>query len=153
MHSDQKEKNNSMKKTVIAGLAVSLVFLGALSFAGTRQQAQSDSMKGDSMKKDTMSQDSMSKDKTSHEMSKAKVLKGWVSDSECAAHGEKKCANKEHVAQGAKLVLVTDGDNKIWTVANPEVLAEHQGHHVQVKATADGGAINVQEVKMLNQGK
>jgi len=144
-----------MKKTVIAGLTVSLVFLGALGFAGTRQQAQSDSMKGDSTKKDSMSQDSMSKDKMSHEMSKAKVLKGWVSDSECAAHGDKKCSNKEHVAQGAKLVLVTDGDNKIWTVANPETLAEHQGHHVQVKATTDmdKGTVNVQEVKMLKQGK
>jgi len=143
-----------MKKIVIAGLAVSLVSLGALSFAGTRQQAQPDSMKGDSMKKDSMSQDGMSKDKMSHEMSKAKLLKGWVSDSECAAHGDKKCSNKEHVAQGAKLVLVTDGDNKIWTVANPEALAEHQGHHVQVKATADGdtGTLNVQEVKMLKQG-
>ena len=88
-----------MKKTVISGLAVSLVFLGALSFAGTQQQAQSDSMKGDGMKKDTMSQDSMPKDKMSRDMSKAKVLKGWVSDSECAAHGEKKCSNREHVAQ------------------------------------------------------
>jgi len=112
-------------------------------------------MKGDSMKKDSMSQDSMPKDKMSHDMSKAKVLKGWVSDSECAAHGDKKCSNKEHVAQGAKLVLVTDGDNKIWTVANPETLAEHQGHYVQVKATTDGdkGTINVQEIKMLKQGK
>jgi pentapeptide MXKDX repeat protein len=144
-----------MKKTVIARLAVSLVFLGALSSAGTQQQAQSDSMKGHSMKKDTMSQDSMPNDKMSHDMSKAKVLKGWVSDSECAAHGDKKCSNKEHVAQGAKLVLVTDGDNKIWTVANPETLAEHQGHHVQVKAMTDGdrSTINVQEVKMLKQGK
>ena len=144
-----------MKRIVIAGVAVSLVSLGALSFAGTRQQAQSDSMKGDSMKKDSMSQDSMSKDKMSQEMPKAKLLKGWVSDSQCAAHGEKKCSNKEHVAQGAKLVLVTDGDDKVWTVANPEALAEHQGHHVQVKATADGdkSTINVQEVKMLKQGK
>ena len=144
-----------MKRIVIAGVAVSLVSLGALSFAGTRQQAQSDSMKGDSMKKDSMSQESMSKDKMSHEMSKAKLLKGGVSDSQCAAHGEKKCSNKEHVAQGAKLVLVTDGDDKVWTVANPEALAEHQGHHVQVQATADGdkSTINVQEVKMLKQGK
>jgi hypothetical protein len=87
------------------------------------------------MKHGSMSQDSMSKDKMSHEMSKAKVLKGWVSDSECAAHGDKKCSNKEHVAQGAKLVLVNDEDNKIWTIANPEMLAEHQGHHVQVKGS------------------
>ena len=84
-------------------------------------------------------------------MSKAKVLQGWVSDSECAAHGEKKCSNKEHVAQGAKLVLVTDGDNKVWTIENPQTLADHQGHQVQVKAMtdADKSTVNVQEVKML----
>jgi pentapeptide MXKDX repeat protein len=144
-----------MKSTKMAGLVLCLMPLAALSFAGTRQQAQSDPMKGDSMKKDTMSHDSMSKDQMSHEMAKTRMLKGWVSDSECAAHGDKKCSNKEHVAEGAKLVLVTDGDNKIWTVANPETLAEHQGHHVQVKATTDGdkGTINVQEIKMLKQGK
>jgi len=139
-----------MKKIMRAGFVLCLTSLAALCVAAPRQQAQSDSMKHDSM-----SHDSMSQDKMSHEMSKAKVLKGWVSDSECAAHGEKKCSNKEHVAQGAKLVLVTDGDNKIWTIANPETLAEHQGHHVQVKATTDDdkGALNVQEVKMLKQSK
>ncbi len=139
-----------MKKIIRAGFVLGLISLAALSVAAPWQQAQSDSMKHDSM-----SQDRMSNDKMSHEMSKAKVLKGWVSDSECAAHGEKKCSNKEHVAQGAKLVLVTDGDNKIWTIANPETLAEHQGHHVQVKATTDGNkaTINVQEVKMLKQSK
>jgi len=144
-----------MKSIKMTGLVLSLMSLWTLSFAETQHLAQSDSMKGDSMKKDSMSQDSMPKDKMSHEMSKAKVLKGWVSDSECAAHGDKKCSNKEHIAQGAKLVLVTDGDNKIWTVADPETLAEHQGHHVQVKAMTDGdrSTINVQEVKMLKQGK
>jgi pentapeptide MXKDX repeat protein len=140
-----------VKSTSIMGLVFCLMSLGALSFAETRQQSQSDSMKSQSMKKDSMSQDSMSKDKMDHEMSKAKVLKGWVSDSECAVHGEKKCSNKEHVTQGAKLVLVTDGDNKVWTIENPQTLADHQGHHVQVKAMtdADKGTVNVHEVKML----
>lgn len=140
-----------MKSTKMTGLVFCLISLGALSFAGMPSQAQPDSMKSESLKKDSMSQDSMSKDKMGHEMAKAKVLKGWVSDSECAAHGEKKCSNKEHVAQGAKLVLVTDGDNKVWTIENPATLADHQGHHVQVKATTDTGkgTVNVQEVKML----
>jgi len=144
-----------MKKNVMSGFILGLVFVGTLSLAAARQQGPSDATQSESMKKGTMGQDGMSKDKMSHDMVKAKVLKGWVSDSECAAHGEKKCGNKEHVAQGAKLVLVTDGDNKIWTIANPETLAEHQGHHVQVKATADQdkAALNVQEVKMLKQGK
>src|SRR5438445_5560365 len=80
-----------MKKRVMTGLVVGLVAVGALSFAAAQQQPQSDTMQSDGMKKDTMGQDSMSKDKMSHGMSKAKVLKGWVSDSECAAHGDKKC--------------------------------------------------------------
>src|SRR5258708_14054873 len=82
---------------------------------------------------------------------KATTLKGWVSDSECAAKGDKKCSNKQHVANGAKLVIVTDGDNKIWTVSNPSTVADHQGHHIQVKATTDPekSTTTVQEVRMF----
>jgi hypothetical protein len=85
---------------------------------------------------------------------KATTLKGWVSDSECAAKGDKKCSNKQHVANGAKLVIVTDGDNKIWTVSNPSTVADHQGHYIQVKGTTDPekSTITVQEVKMLKEG-
>lgn len=85
---------------------------------------------------------------------KTTTLKGWVSDSVCAAHGDKKCSNKDHVAKGAKLVIVTDGDNKIWTVSNPSTVADHQGHYIQVKATMDPdkSTITVQEVKMLKEG-
>jgi len=60
------------------------------------------------------------------------AVKGWVSDTMCAAKGDKKCANKDHLKQGAKLALVTDGDNKIRTVVNPDKLADHQDHYVQV---------------------
>lgn len=85
---------------------------------------------------------------------KTTTLKGWVSDSECAAHGDKKCSNKQHVANGAKLVIVTEDDKKIWTVTNPSTVADHQGHHIQVKATTDPekSTITVQEVKMLKEG-
>lgn len=85
---------------------------------------------------------------------KATTLKGWVSDAECAAHGDKKCSNKQHVANGSKLVIVTDGDNKIWTVTNPSTVADHQGHYIQVKATTDPekSTITVQTVKMLKEG-
>jgi len=85
---------------------------------------------------------------------KTTTLKGWVSDSECAAHGDKKCSHKQHVANGSKLVIVTDGDNKIWTVSNPATVADHQGHYIQVKATTDPekSTITVQEVKMLKEG-
>jgi len=36
------------------------------------------------------------------EKGKAVTVKGWVSDTECAAHGDKKCANKEHLKMGSK---------------------------------------------------
>jgi hypothetical protein len=110
-----QRRTNSMKKSLMGGV-LSLLFLAGGSLAAAQQQAQSDSMKHDTMTKD----DAMSKDKMSREMAKPKVVKGWVTDSECAAHGDKMCANKQHLAQGAKLVIVTEGDNKIWTVANPE---------------------------------
>ncbi len=85
------------------------------------------------------------------ETSKARVLKGWISDSDCAAHGDKMCSNKEHVAKGAKLVFVTEDDKKILTVSNPATVADHQGHHVQIKGVTDSekSTITVQEVTML----
>src|SRR5260370_5529567 len=80
------------------------------------------------------------------EKGKAVTVKGWVSDTECAAHGDKKCSNKDHIKMGSKLALVTDGDNKIWTVENPDKLADHQVHSVQVKgvANAEAGTIRVE---------
>src|SRR5713101_3189901 len=89
------------------------------------------------------------------EKGKAVTVKGWVSDTECAAHGDKKCSNKDHIKMGSKLALVTDGDNKIWTVENPDKLAEHQGHYVQVKgnANAEASTIKVASVSMLAEPK
>ena len=139
-----------MKKPMITSSVLSLLLLAGVSQART-QQPQSDSLKHD-----TMSQgDTMANDKMSHKMEKAQVIKGWVTDSECAAHGDKMCGNKQHLAQGAKLVIVTDADKKIWTIANPEKVAEHQGHHVQLTATKDTekATVTVEDVKMLKQGK
>jgi len=89
------------------------------------------------------------------EKGKAVTVKGWVSDTECAAHGDKKCSNKDHIKMGSKLALVTDGDNKIWTVENPDKLAEHQGHYVQVKgnANAEASTIKVASVSILPEPK
>lgn len=86
---------------------------------------------------------------------KAVTVKGWVSDTMCAAKGDKKCASKDHLKQGAKLALVTDGDNKIWVVENPEKLADHQGQYVQVKGVANAKAatIKVEEASPLPEPK
>lgn len=139
-----------MKKKFLAIGILSVLCLSFPALSGAQEPAQGDSTKNDSMKKDSMSHDSMSQDKMAGDKKmKPQVFKGWISDSECAAEGNKKCDNKEHVAKGAKLVLVSDADNKIWTIANPDLLAAHQGHHVEVKASADNGSLKVQSVKML----
>jgi hypothetical protein len=51
--------------------------------------------------------------------------------------------------------LVTDGDNKIWTVENPDKLADQQGHHVQVKgvANAEAAKIKVETASALPEPK
>jgi len=89
------------------------------------------------------------------EKGKAVTVKGWVSDTECAAHGDKKCANKGHIKMGSKLALVTDGDNKIWTIENPDKLADHQGHYVQVKGVenAEAATIRVETASLLPEPK
>ncbi len=139
-----------MNKKFLAVCTLSVLCFSIPALSRAQEPAQSDSMKKDSMSHEGMSQDKTSQDKMAGDkMMKPQVFKGWVSDSECAAEGNKKCSNKEHVAKGAKLVLVSDADSKIWTIANPDSLAAHQGHHVEVKASADNGSLKVQSVKML----
>jgi len=80
------------------------------------------------------------------------TVNGYVSDSQCAAKG----ANASHadcmkkcVAKGAKVVIVTDGDQKVVTVDNPEVLKGHEGHHVAATGAVSGDTIHINSVKML----
>ena len=80
---------------------------------------------------------------------------GWVSDSKCGANGasaaHEACA-KKCMDAGAKPVLVTDKDQKVVSIENPDALAGHAGHHVEVtgKMAADG-SLHVDSVKMLAQ--
>ena len=80
------------------------------------------------------------------------TVKGYVSDSMCGAKGAKDghtdCMNK-CIAKGASYVVVTDGDQKVLTVSNPEALKGHEGHHVAVTGDVEGGSIHVNSVKML----
>jgi hypothetical protein len=80
------------------------------------------------------------------------TINGYVSDSGCGAKG----ANADHaacakkcIAKGAKVVIVTDGDQKVLTVDNPEALTGHEGHHVAITGTTTADSIHVGSVKML----
>ena len=83
---------------------------------------------------------------------KAETVNGWVSDSNCGAKGamagHEACA-KKCLDKGAKMVVVTDKDQKVLTVDNPDALKGHEGHHVAVTGTVKAGSIHVDTAKML----
>jgi hypothetical protein len=83
---------------------------------------------------------------------KAETVNGWISDSKCGAKGANAGAaacTKKCLDEGAKMVVVTDGDQKILNVENPEALKGHEGHHVAVSGHVTGDTIHVMGVKML----
>jgi len=45
--------------------------------------------------------------------------------------------------------VVTDGDQKVLVVTNPEALKGHEGHHIAVTGQIDGDSIHVDSAKML----
>ena len=80
------------------------------------------------------------------------TVNGYVSDSMCGAKG----ANASHAAcmtkcmgKGAKAVIVTDTDQKVVTIDNPDAVKGHEGHHVSVSGAMTGDSIHVDSVKML----
>lgn len=82
----------------------------------------------------------------------AQTVNGWVSDSKCGVKGANAGAaecTKKCIKGGASPVVVTDADQKVLTVDNPEALKEHYGEHVAVTGTIDGGKIHVDSVAAL----
>lgn len=82
----------------------------------------------------------------------ATTVNGYVSDSKCGAKGANAKAaecTKKCIKSGQKMVVVTDGDQKLLTVENPDALTGHEGHHVAVTGHVSGDSIHVDSVKML----
>jgi hypothetical protein len=80
------------------------------------------------------------------------TVNGYVSDSKCGAKGANAGAaecTKKCLKEGAKVVVVTDTDQKVLAVDNPASLSGHEGHHVAVTGTVTGDSIHVDSVKML----
>jgi hypothetical protein len=85
-------------------------------------------------------------------MGKSETVKGWVTDSNCGAKGanaKAEACTKKCLAGGAKMVVVTDKDQKVLTVDNPAALKGHEGHHVAVTGTVSGDSIHVDKATML----
>jgi hypothetical protein len=86
------------------------------------------------------------------DMGKSTTVNGWVSDSKCGAKGANagaEACTKKCLAAGAKMVVVTDKDQQVLTVDNPDALQAHVGHHVAVTGHIMGGSIHVDSATML----
>ncbi len=82
----------------------------------------------------------------------ASTVNGWVSDSKCGVKGANAGAaecTKKCLAAGASMVVVTDTDQKVLAVDNPDALKGHEGHHVAVTGQVTGDKVHVDSVKML----
>ena len=82
------------------------------------------------------------------------TVNGYVADSKCGAKGANDKAaecTKKCLKEGAKMVVVTDGDQKVLTVENPDALAGHEGHHVAVTGHVTGDSVHVESVKMIEK--
>ena len=83
---------------------------------------------------------------------KAETVNGWIADSKCGAKGANagaEACTKKCLAAGAKMVVVTDSDQKVLNVENPDALKGHEGHHVAVTGHVTGDSIHVESAKML----
>jgi hypothetical protein len=86
------------------------------------------------------------------DMGKSATVNGWVSDDKCGAKGandKAEACTKKCLAAGAKMVIVTDKDQKVLMVENPDALKDHVGHHVAVTGHVMGDSIHVDSTKML----
>ena len=80
---------------------------------------------------------------------------GWISDSKCGVKG----ANAAHAAcaqkcigAGEKPVFVSDSDQKVIGIDNPDAVKGHAGEHVQVTGKMDAdGMLHVDKVTTLSQ--
>lgn len=85
-------------------------------------------------------------------MGKSETVKGWVTDAKCAAKGanaKAEACTKKCLEGGEKMVVVSDKDQKVLTVDNPDALKGHEGHHVAVTGTVSGDSIHVDKASML----
>src|SRR5215467_9315461 len=86
------------------------------------------------------------------DMGMSTTVNGWVVDDKCGAKGANaagEACTKKCLAAGAKMVIVTDKDQKVLTVDNPDALKGHEGHHIAATGAVKGDSIHVDSMKML----
>ncbi len=84
---------------------------------------------------------------------------GWVTDSHCAAKGKGDSAGHADCAascvkgQGAKYVLLTPSDKKVYQLDAQDKAAAMAGKHVKVTGEVDGDSIKVKSIEATGEQK
>ncbi len=78
---------------------------------------------------------------------------GYISDDKCNAKGANanaEACTKKCIEGGAKPVMVSDADQSVLAIDNPDAVKGHEGHHVTLTGTVDTTkkSIHVASVKM-----
>jgi hypothetical protein len=84
-----------------------------------------------------------------------KADKAEKKEAKAAAKGKSLSLTGWVKTEDGKPVFVNDKDKASWTIANPDVVSGHDGHHVKVKAKLNESdhSINVESLKMLGKRK
>jgi hypothetical protein len=88
----------------------------------------------------------------SYAAGKKVTVRGTVSDAKCGTHLNAECA-KKCVGAGEAPILVTDKDQTVYKIANPDELKSHAGEHVAVTGSLDGDTLTVSRVRALASSK
>ncbi len=82
---------------------------------------------------------------------------GWITDNTCGAKGDNAkhagCATKCVKEHGAKYALYNPSDKKVYILDPQDKVAEHAGHRVIVKGTAEGDTITITSISMAPEEK
>jgi hypothetical protein len=81
----------------------------------------------------------------------AAEFKGWISDSSCgASNASGEAANRDCaercLKEGAKPVLVTDGDGKVLQLAGKVDVKDHMRHKVKITGNLKGETVTVTSI-------
>jgi len=76
---------------------------------------------------------------------------GWITDAKCGAGGKYDASHKACALKcaegGAKLVLYSPSDKKIFALDNQALAKEHVGEEVVVEGAATGDSIAVKKIE------
>jgi hypothetical protein len=130
-----------MKRVLTLAFAFLFSFAMALAAQTTSGAAQSDNNAAkqdkDAAKQDKNIAKAEKSEAKAAEKGKDMSLTGWVKD------------------DNGKTVFVNDKDKQSWSIANPDAVKGHEGHHVKVKAKLDEAnhAVTIDKLTMMKASK